>query len=76
MNQDLNWWIELAIRWTHVFAGIMWVGATYYFTWLDGRFVELEEKAEKIPTTKTPRNSSGWSIAAVFISSKRSNSRS
>jgi uncharacterized membrane protein len=22
----------------HVFAGIMWVGATYYFTWLDRRF--------------------------------------
>jgi uncharacterized membrane protein len=25
----------------------MWVGATYYFTWLDGRFVELEQKAAK-----------------------------
>jgi uncharacterized membrane protein len=40
-------WIELILRWSHVFAGIMWVGATYYFTWLDGRFVELEKKAEK-----------------------------
>jgi len=47
MNPDLNNWIELALRWAHIFAGIMWVGATYYFTWLDGRFVELEEKAAK-----------------------------
>jgi len=39
-------YVELIIRWAHVFAGIMWVGATYYFTWLDGRFVELEEKGE------------------------------
>ena len=39
--------IEIILRWSHVFAGIMWVGATYYFTWLDGRFVALEEKAEK-----------------------------
>jgi uncharacterized membrane protein len=31
-------WLNLALRWTHVFAGIMWVGATYYFTWLDRRF--------------------------------------
>src|SRR5260221_456689 len=54
MNQDLNWWIELAIRWTHVFAGIMWVGATYYFTWLDGRFVELEARAKKNPDDKNP----------------------
>jgi len=44
-----NWheWLELILRWAHVFAGILWVGATYYFTWLDGRFVELEEKAAK-----------------------------
>ena len=54
MNQNLSWWIELAVRWTHVFAGIMWVGATYYFTWLDGRFVELEEKAKKNPDDKHP----------------------
>jgi uncharacterized membrane protein len=38
MNYTLQEWISLAIRWTHVFAGIMWVGATYYFTWLDRRF--------------------------------------
>src|SRR6185436_83545 len=31
-------------RWVHVFAGIMWVGTTYYFTWLDARMTE-EEKA-------------------------------
>ena len=31
-------WLNLVLRWTHVFAGIMWVGATYYFTWLDRRF--------------------------------------
>ena len=52
MNQNLSWWIELAVRWTHVFAGIMWVGATYYFTWLDGRFVELESRSGK--TIKGP----------------------
>jgi uncharacterized membrane protein len=38
MNYTLQEWINLALRWAHVFAGIMWVGATYYFTWLDRRF--------------------------------------
>lgn len=38
MNYTTQEWINLALRWTHVFAGIMWVGATYYFTWLDRRF--------------------------------------
>jgi uncharacterized membrane protein len=31
-------WLNLVIRWVHVFAGILWVGTTYYFTWLDGQF--------------------------------------
>jgi uncharacterized membrane protein len=38
-------WLHLAVRWFHVFAGIMWVGQTYYFTWLDGQFNKLEQKA-------------------------------
>src|SRR3954468_576788 len=42
-------WIDLIIRWTHVFAGILWVGTTYYFTWLDGRFSELESKGSSPP---------------------------
>ncbi|MBI1806809.1 MAG: urate hydroxylase PuuD [Ignavibacteria bacterium] len=38
---NLSEWLNLAARWIHVFAGIMWVGQTYFFTWLDGRFSEM-----------------------------------
>ncbi|HUL44226.1 MAG TPA: urate hydroxylase PuuD [Bacteroidota bacterium] len=38
-------WLNLAVRWIHVFAGIMWVGQTYFFTWLDGRFTRMENRA-------------------------------
>lgn len=38
MSYALHEWLNLALRWTHVFAAILWVGATYYFTWLDRRF--------------------------------------
>jgi uncharacterized membrane protein len=34
-------WLNIAARWIHIFAGIMWVGQTYFFTWLDGRFTEM-----------------------------------
>jgi uncharacterized membrane protein len=30
-------WVNLLVRWTHVFSAILWVGTTYYFTWLDGQ---------------------------------------
>jgi len=38
MNYVVQEWLNLAIRWTHVFAAIMWVGQTYFFTWLDHTF--------------------------------------
>ncbi|HEU4522573.1 MAG TPA: urate hydroxylase PuuD [Thermoanaerobaculia bacterium] len=38
MNYTTQEWLNLAFRWTHVFAGILWIGATWYFTWLDRRF--------------------------------------
>jgi uncharacterized membrane protein len=40
---DFKEFIHLILRWTHVFAGILWVGTTYYFTWLDGCFSRLEK---------------------------------
>lgn len=38
-------WLNLSVRWFHVFAAIMWVGQTYYFTWLDGQFGRLEKQS-------------------------------
>lgn len=51
IDPTLNEWLNLILRWIHVFAGIMWVGTTYYFTWLDARLSE-EEKA--VGNTGTP----------------------
>lgn len=44
IDPTLSEWLNLIVRWVHVFAGIMWIGTTYYFTWLDARLTE-EEKA-------------------------------
>jgi uncharacterized membrane protein len=46
---DFKEFIHLILRWTHVFAGILWVGTTYYFTWLDGRFSEFESNPVSSP---------------------------
>jgi len=45
MSSAIREWLNLGVRWIHVFAGIMWVGQTYYFTWLDGQFGKLEKDA-------------------------------
>jgi uncharacterized membrane protein len=45
VSSALREWLNLGVRWFHVFAGIMWVGQTYYFTWLDGQFNKMENHA-------------------------------
>ena len=28
-------WLNLVVRWLHVITGIAWIGASFYFVWLD-----------------------------------------
>jgi uncharacterized membrane protein len=47
MSFNLSEWLNLAVRWIHVFAGILWIGQTYLFTWLDGRLTAEEQAATR-----------------------------
>ena len=51
LDPTISEWLNLLLRWIHVFAGIMWVGTTYYFTWLDARLTEEEKAALNTGTT-------------------------
>ena len=33
-------WLELVLRWLHVITGIAWIGASFYFVWLDNSLEE------------------------------------
>jgi uncharacterized membrane protein len=56
LDFSIREWLNLAARWFHVFAGIMWVGQTYYFTWLDAQFNKMEKSA-----------ASGGEVPAVWM---------
>ena len=28
-------WLSLIFRWLHVITGVAWIGASFYFVWLD-----------------------------------------
>jgi uncharacterized membrane protein len=35
-------WLGLLVRWLHVVAGIAWIGASFYFVWLDNHLEPLK----------------------------------
>ncbi len=40
-------WLELILRWSHFIVGIAWIGASFYFNWLENR-LERDNKPEVI----------------------------
>ena len=39
---DLGEWLNLALRWLHLTAGIAWIGSSFYFVWLDNHLTKPE----------------------------------
>ncbi|TAG48521.1 MAG: hypothetical protein EAZ30_04940 [Betaproteobacteria bacterium] len=40
-------WINLLLRWLHVIVGIAWIGASFYFVWLDNSLQKPTDPALK-----------------------------
>ncbi len=40
-------WLSLIVRWFHLTAGIAWIGASFYFVWLDDNLNRAVTEAER-----------------------------
>jgi uncharacterized membrane protein len=38
-------WLQLVLRWVHLITGIAWIGASFYFVWLDNSLEPPESSA-------------------------------
>jgi len=38
-SSDVFIWLQIAVRWVHIFAAILWIGQTYLFNWFEKSFV-------------------------------------
>lgn len=43
MTIDWHTWLSLIIRWAHITAGIAWIGASFYYVWLDNNLENTKE---------------------------------
>jgi uncharacterized membrane protein/plastocyanin len=44
MDPNVGEWLHLIIRWFHIIAGIMWIGSSIFFHWLDSHLTVPAEK--------------------------------
>lgn len=40
-------WLNLFVRWAHVISGIMWIGSSIFFNWLDSHLDKVEDAERK-----------------------------
>lgn len=44
MDPHITEWLNLAIRWMHMIFGIAWIGASFYFVWLENHLNRINPK--------------------------------
>ncbi|MEH6525598.1 MAG: urate hydroxylase PuuD [Sneathiella sp.] len=47
MAVEMMEWVQLAVRWIHMITGIAWIGASFYFVWLDMNLTPPEKDGYK-----------------------------
>jgi uncharacterized membrane protein len=48
MEMSLELWLEYVIRFSHLVAGIAWIGSSFYFIWLDSSFLPPETPRKNV----------------------------
>ncbi|QUJ68578.1 urate hydroxylase PuuD [Photobacterium sp. GJ3] len=44
MDPHMTEWLNLVIRWIHMIVGIAWIGASFYFVWLENNLNRVNPK--------------------------------
>ncbi len=48
LSIDLHLWLEYLLRFSHLVAGIAWIGSSFYFIWLDSSFEAPETPRKNV----------------------------
>ena len=48
-------WLNMAVRWLHVIAGIAWIGSSFYFVHLDLSLQAAARACPRVPAARPGR---------------------
>jgi uncharacterized membrane protein len=60
-------WISLALRWAHVMVGIMWIGTSFHFIWLDASLRREQGMGEGLAGASWMVHGGGFYRATKFL---------
>ena len=40
-------WMHLLLRWSHFIVGVAWIGASFYFIWLDNHLEAVVKESDR-----------------------------
>ena len=59
-------WLALLVRWLHLIAGIAWIGASFYFVWLDDHLQPPREPDEELAGELWAVHGGGFYVSRKF----------
>jgi uncharacterized membrane protein len=55
-------WLNLLVRWLHVITGIAWIGASFYFVWLDNHLEPPKKGADAKQNSDADISGELWAV--------------
>lgn len=67
MNPIIADWISLGLRWAHVMVGIMWIGTSFHFIWLDASLRREQGTPESLAGSSWMVHGGGFYHATKYL---------
>lgn len=61
MEAWLHDWVAVLLRWTHLITGVAWIGASFYFNWLENQ-LQRRAEAQNDETWEDPIAGDLWAV--------------
>lgn len=72
MEAHIHEWLNLLLRWIHFIVGIAWIGASFYFNWLENNLERKASQEEGIAGTLWAVHGGGFYHLQKFSTGPRS----
>jgi uncharacterized membrane protein len=60
-------WLNIVLRWAHVMFGILWIGTSFFFIWLEASLKRREDQSPDIAGESWMVHGGGFYLAEKYV---------